>query len=1351
MKSYKYIFLLLLLFPFYLISEQNQPADRVGGSIQHKKDSLETTPKKTTLDSLIQNLKFKIQNSQEDTHKVNLLHKLAWKLKSNNPDLALSYAQQQLKLAQKLNYQKGIANAINNLGVINTIQGNYTSALDYYFRSLKIYEKIDNKLGIANSYGNIGIIYKNQGDYPTALDYYFKSLKIKEECGNKQSIALSYINIGNIFYIQGNYPSALDYCFKSLNIDEELGNKPGLARSYNNIGNIYQSQGNYSSSLTYYFKSLKIEEELGNKQAIAGSYNNIGKIYDDQGNYPSALAYYFKSLNIDEELGNKQGIARSYNNIGIIYKNQGNFPSALDYYFKSLKIQEELGNKQGIANCYNNIGIIYDYQGNYPSALAYYFKSLKIQEELGNKQGIGRSYTNIGIIYDYQGNYPSALAYYFKSLKITEELGDQQGIAMCYTNIADLLTQLSQTPDSVYLSMQESLSKHPSLSGLRGGWAGTEEIALTYYLKSVSIAEEIGERNLSTYPLRGIGSLYIKQERAREALPFLLQSIEIAKEIGVVDELSDGYKILSEAYLQLNDYKNALANHKLYVEIKDTLHNEEKSKAIGAVEVRYEFEKEQAIKKHLKEEKQRKAQQIEERENNIQYFMIFILIFTLLVILFFMVRHAVPQRFSEVMIFITFLLVFEFLLMLTEPYVDNYAGGAPMYKHGINTVIAIILYAIQKLAQNLMHGQIIRARHKEILSERGKLMGFLLIGLLHVTVSGFQETDTTKPSHTERSRSATGPKAQISNSSTKPVQPAKSKIDSLENLLKLDPSDKERIDILNNLFSAIIGTNPERALTYVKEAMQLAEEKEYLELLAESYDNIAEYHYKSGNYVESLKYLDKKLTIYEEQGNKQGMARAYNNIGLIYWNRGNYPSALDYYFKSLKIKEEIGGKQGIATSYNNIGIIYDYQGNYPSALDYYFKCLKIREEIGVEQPDNIGNKQGIGRSYNNIGIIYVNQGNYSSALDYYFKSLRIYEEIAGKQGIARSYSNIGNIYSNQGNYPIALDYYFKSLTIKEEIGDKQGISASYTNIGDLLTQLSQTPDSVYVEMQESLASYPALISIQEGWAGTQALAQEYFVKSVAIAEEIGNRNLATYPLRGIGSIYIKQNKAHEALPFLEQSKEIAKEIGALSEENGAYGLLSEAYEQLAGKSQKSGVGSQKKNEFSKKAFEYHVLYSQTKDSLFNEEKSKAIGRVETRYEIEKKLREQQYEEEQQARIAATAKGRSDKIQYFGSFIVITVVFLALFFIVRLAIPAWLGTALITIAIFMLFEFLLVLLDAQIDTLSGGKPVFKLSINTFIALCLYPLHFWMDNLFSDRMIKRKRGKWKEELEESKEVE
>ncbi len=338
-------------------------------------------------------------HSQVDTVRVNLLNEIASSSRHSEPEKSLNYAEEALKLANKINYKKGIADAFNFIGLVYTDQDNYASALEYYHKSLKLAEEIGYKKQVAWSLNNIGLVYWKKGNYPLALDYYQKSLKIFEEIGHKKGIAICLNNIGLIYNYQGNYPQALDYYQKSLKISEEMGNKIGIARTFNNIGLIYNRQGNYPLALEYYQKALKIFEEIGHKYGIANSSSNIGIIYNRQGNYPLALEYYQKSLKIFKEIGINLGVSRIHKCLGEVYLKKLKYEKALDYTLKSLKIGEELESLDDLIEVHQQLSEIYVATNNYKKAYENYVLYKQFEDSVYNEENIKKI---TGLEYQYE-------------------------------------------------------------------------------------------------------------------------------------------------------------------------------------------------------------------------------------------------------------------------------------------------------------------------------------------------------------------------------------------------------------------------------------------------------------------------------------------------------------------------------------------------------------------------------------------------------------------------------------------------------------------------------------------------------------------------------------------------------------------------------------------------------------------------------------------------------------------------------------------------------------------------------------------------------------------------------------
>ena len=328
--------------------------------------------------------------------------------------------------------------------------------------------------------------------------------------------------------------TALLYYLQALNISTELTRKEDMATSYQRIGLTLTNKSAYDQAMENYRKSLEIFEEIGEKEGIAKAYNDMGIIYKNQGSYDKAVEYYLKSIRIKEELGDRRAMASTYNNIAVIHATQYSDDKAIEYFLKSLEIKEEFGGKRGMASSYNNIAIIYTRQDAYEKAIEYFLKALAINEETGNKLGASICLANIGNVHTDQGFYDKAIDSYLKALTIKEELEEKNGMAILYRNIADLNIELS---DSI---------------------ASNEKQRLDYLNKAVNYG---------------------------------IKSLELAREINALPLEAAAALALQDAFEMLGKFREAFEYSEVYIMAKDSLFNEEKTKAIQEMATKYETEK----------------------------------------------------------------------------------------------------------------------------------------------------------------------------------------------------------------------------------------------------------------------------------------------------------------------------------------------------------------------------------------------------------------------------------------------------------------------------------------------------------------------------------------------------------------------------------------------------------------------------------------------------------------------------------------------------------------------------------------------------------------------------------------
>jgi tetratricopeptide (TPR) repeat protein len=173
-----------------------------------------------------------------DTSEVNSLNKNGYNSRLTKPSQTIVYADKALKIAQKINYLDGQAEAYRIKGIGEYYLNRSEIAINNYLNALKYYKLANNPNGIAKVYNNIGNLYQ-EVDYERALEYFQKAEDIAEKTHNEQLIASLNLNIGNVYFRKNSFNQALKYCELSHEQFKKLGNKVFLVQCLQDLGAIY--------------------------------------------------------------------------------------------------------------------------------------------------------------------------------------------------------------------------------------------------------------------------------------------------------------------------------------------------------------------------------------------------------------------------------------------------------------------------------------------------------------------------------------------------------------------------------------------------------------------------------------------------------------------------------------------------------------------------------------------------------------------------------------------------------------------------------------------------------------------------------------------------------------------------------------------------------------------------------------------------------------------------------------------------------------------------------------------------------------------------------------------------------
>ena len=359
-----------------------------------------------------------------------------------------------------------------------------------------------------------------------------------------------------------------------------------------------------------------------------------------------------------------------------------------------------------------------------------------------------------------------------------------------------------------------------------------------------------------------------------------------------------------------------------------------------------------------------------------------------------------------------------------------------------------------------------------------------------------------------------------------------------------------------------------------------------------------------GTIDSSRYYADLGLQLCQKLKFDKGIAQVHYYYGLMDRLMGNYESGIYNFriFAEYQIKQ--GDSLKLANALYQLGVIYNYQGDFKKSLETYFRILKIYES--ENDPFMIAT------TLNSIGIIYKDLGQYDEAIDKYHEALDLFESLKSEIDMADCLHNLGNVYALQKKYNEALSFYEQSLRIDEKLENEWGIAYQLESIS-----------GVYIEL------------------GNYSQALSYGIRSLEIREQLNQKKELASSLNKVGEIYRKLGDYEKAITYYQQSLDLANTINLRPGIKDAYLNLSFAFSD--------------KRDF-RRAYEYHRLFSNIKDSLFQENMMEQINELSAKYESDKKEKEiqllNQNKEIQQAKIR---REKTAKNTFIAGFIILVIV------------------------------------------------------------------------------------------------
>lgn len=385
--------------------------------------------------------------------------------------------------------------------------------------------------------------------------------------------------------------------------------------------------------------------------------------------------------------------------------------------------------------------------------------------------------------------------------------------------------------------------------------------------------------------------------------------------------------------------------------------------------------------------------------------------------------------------------------------------------------------------------------------------------------------------------------------------------DSLQKIIKSTQDSTHKFNALLQLYKSTKNEHPQQADAYASEALAIARKmgdklKESLVIKETSKLLLANYQFEQFDSI-----VHAIIPVFEDHNETELLADCYNNLGTSQFYRGNVVKAEEYYHQALALYDPDSWPW--ASTRLNTVFLMQTQGRYSEALPILLQLTKkfkaLEDEYNYTQ------------CLVTLASVYETQGDFEKSREYNLQYIEKCKAIGFQDGIAGGYHNLANLASKQENHQEALKYALKAVEGFKKPQMVWNKASSMLTLGIIYHQLGQ--------LDKALQTNEEILTI----------CKEKGINS--FLSEIYNNN---------SNIYLEKGAYQTAFSWAKKSLQEA-------EKNREIDMIRDASYNLYEASKALGKTDD--------ALAYHELHHQYKDSLLQEQNSKAIRDLKNNFEI----------------------------------------------------------------------------------------------------------------------------------------
>jgi tetratricopeptide (TPR) repeat protein len=470
-----------------------------------------------------------------------------------------------------------------------------------------------------------------------------QAIAVAQMSRDRLLIAQTYLMKGGLYMnnagLADNLEKAEDYFHLAEQLARDNGLDEELVFSLCRLSDVWQFRRNNTKALSYSSQALSVAMNTENDSAKCRAYGSMGEAYQSMNEMLLALRNYLSAMDVAEKSKDDALIRDSYALMDEFYEGIHEYDKAIDYRMKIFVLDRKSWNQRMTADEYR-LGDLFTMNKQPDLAMDMYERSIRLADTLHFPLLKFNSYFRIFSMYMHDNEYAKGLAY-----------------LQTHREVVDILNGFGF---GFYIHQ---------IYGMAYGEQGKADSALYYFHLAEPEVEKksIPESQYDFY--RAFGDFYVRRADYPAAIEYYSKAFAKASGAGQLEWEAESTDTLERLYQQTGDYQHALVCTTRSAAERDSIRTQGRATDLMKLEVENDNRR--------RERQAREAEVRTEHRHNVQYMGLTVGLVTLFILLAMMGRLSVSLSMIRALGFLSFIFLFEFIILLADRPIQVLTGDEP--------------------------------------------------------------------------------------------------------------------------------------------------------------------------------------------------------------------------------------------------------------------------------------------------------------------------------------------------------------------------------------------------------------------------------------------------------------------------------------------------------------------------------------------------------------------------------------------------------------------------------------------------------------------------------------------------